>query len=278
MNNLLAPNNNIDFPPNKARKEGYVLDFNEEFLSDRIDTSKWIPYYLPQWSSRESSRPNYYFSNGNLVLTITQNQKPWCPEFNGDVKCSSLQTGTYSGKLGSNKGQHKFNPKCIVREEQVSEKKYLPKYGFFEIRAKMPASASNVAALWMIGYEEQPEQSAEICIVEVKGVNVKEESAIIGYGIHKFNDPSLKEEFFEDQFDIDVTKFHIYSVAWEQDKVDFYIDNKLIRSIKQAPRYPMQFMLNIYELPLDSKGGLDLIYPKEFVIDYIRGYSKEQKI
>lgn len=265
------------FPPNPIEKQGHTLEFQDEFELSVLNTDNWIPCYLPQWSSREKSRPNYHFSDGNLVLEITDDQQPWCPEFNGEVKCSSLQTGLYAGPLGTDKGQHKFNEKCIVREEQISHKKYLPQYGYLEIRAKVPDTVSNVAAFWMIGYEEQPEQSAEICIVEIKGCNVEKESSIIGYGIHRFNDPALEEAFHEERFNMDVTQFHIYAADWGPEKVDFYIDNKLIRSIKQSPAYPMQFMLNIYELPTGKeKIGSDLIYPKEFTIDYIRGYRKIQ--
>lgn len=264
-----------DFPPNPVDRKGYIIEFNDEFDGSEIDENKWITYYLPQWSSRENSKPKYHFADGNLVLKITEDQKPWCPEFNGEVKCSSIQTGVYAGALGTSKGQHKFNPECVVREEQVNQRTYLPLYGYFEIRAKVPDTRSNVSALWMIGYEENPEESAEICIFEIKGTNIKKDSSVIGYGIHKFNDPKLEEAFYENRFDIDVTQFHIYAAEWTPEKVDFYIDNVLIHSIKQSPDYPMQFMLNIYEVPVDEeKEGKDLIYPKEFAVDYVRGYRK----
>lgn len=256
-------------------KRGYILEFNDEFEGNNIDEDNWIPYYLPQWSSRENSKPSYHFTDSNLVLKITKGQRPWCPEFNGEVKCSSIQTGVYAGVLGTSEGQHKFNPECIVREEQINQRKYLPLYGYFEIKAKVPDTRSNVSALWMIGYEENPAESAEICIFEIKGTNIEKNSSVIGYGIHKFNDPKLEEAFYENRFDIDVTQFHIYAAEWTLEKVDFYIDNVLTHSIKQSPDYPMQFMLNIYEIPIgETKEGKDLIYPKEFTVDYVRGYRK----
>ncbi|MNF30276.1 Glycosyl hydrolases family 16 [compost metagenome] len=266
-----------DYPANPAEKENYILEFNEEFQTPVLDIKKWIPYYLPQWSSRELSKPNYHFHNGNLVLKIAKDQQPWCPEFNGDVKCSSIQTGVFSGKLGSKKGQHRFNTLCEVREEQTNIKKYTPQYGFFEIRAKALDTESNVVALWMIGYEDKPEKSSEICIFEIKGENVNKESAIIGYGIHPFGDPTLQDEFHEDSFAIDVTKYHVYAVEWTPAYVDFYIDNKKVRTIHQSPNYPMQLMLNIYELPIEKvRIGKDNQYPKEFVIDYIRVFQPEK--
>jgi Glycosyl hydrolases family 16 len=271
MNSDLSKN---DFPANSKTKENYVLVFDNDFEELTLNTQNWIPYYLPQWSSREKSKPNYKIKNGQLFLQITDNQQPWCPEFNGEVKCSSIQTGVFAGELGSKIGQHEFfNPTCVVREEQKKEHTFLPKYGYIEIRAKALATKSNVVSLWMIGYEDQPERSAELCVFEVKGWNVKENKAKIGFGIHKFNDPKLKEEFYEEDFELDATKFHVYAAEWADDKVDFFIDNQLIKTIHQSPDYPMQLMLGIYEVPVNQKDKLDLKYPKDFIIDYVRGYS-----
>lgn len=262
-----------NFPPNTIEKKGYIIDFCEEFNNKELDIKKWIPFYLPQWSSREMSQPHFEIRNNYLILKIEKDQKPWCPEFNGNVKCSSIQTGIFSGKKGSNIGQHKINTKCIVREEQQNRYTYLPQYGYFEIRAKSLDSTSNVVALWMIGFEDKPEKSAEICIFEVKGKNVQKNKATIGYGIHKFNDNKLEEAFFEDEFEIDVTKFHTYAVDWTPEKLTFYIDNIKVREINQSPGYPMQLMLGIYEVPVKERNKKDYLYPKEFVIDYVRVYK-----
>lgn len=276
---LIAPQfSKSDFPANPKIKENYRLDFNDDFEQDSINTTNWLPFYLPQWSSRIMSKPNFLIEEGTLILKITENQKPWCPEFNGDVKCSSIQTGIFAGELGTDIGQHKFfnREKCVVREEQKNEFTYLPLYGYFEIRAKAINTASNVVSLWMIGYEDQPERSAELCVFEVKGAASSKNKTQIGYGIHKFNDPLLKEEFYEDTFELDATKFHIYAAEWTPEKIIFYIDNQKIREIKQAPNYPMQLMLGIYELPTEKTNKEDRTYPKKFVIDYVRGYSDKK--
>jgi Glycosyl hydrolases family 16 len=262
-----------DFPPNDITKQNYRLEFNDEFSDTELSNEKWVLHYLPQWSSKEKSKPNYHLANDNLILEITQNQLPWCPEFNGKVKCSSIQTGLFSGKLGSQLGQHRFNPLCVVREEQDTIRKYTPQYGYFEIRARAISTDSNiVVALWMIGFEDTPEKSGEICIVEIKGKNVSQQTSLVGYGIHPFGDETLRDEFYEDTFNVDVTDFHVYAASWTPDKVDFYFDNRKIRSISQSPHYPMQIMLNIYELPVEHPIQHNS-YPKQFEIDYIRAYK-----
>lgn len=254
--------------------EKYQMVFSDEFNIGKLDTNKWIPFYLPQWSSRKQSKPNYHFEKDCLCLDITKNQQPWCPEFNGYVKCSSLQTGVFSGPVGSNIGQHRFfHPAPIVREAQEPQHTYLMHYGYIEIRAKAIRSPSNVVALWMIGYEDEPQRSAELCIVEVKGWQAQDREALIGYGIHRFNDPELEEAFYEDQHAIDVKDFHVYGADWKKDRVDFYIDGKKVRTILQSPAYPMQLMLSVYEIPDQQKRNGGHTAPASFCIDYVRCYE-----
>lgn len=261
-----------DFPSNPIDKPRYKLEWNDEFEVPELDSSKWLPYYLPHWSSRERSAPNYSFREGTLALQITEDQKPWCPEFDGEVKASCIQTGLFAGPVGSKLGQLQFNPDLVVREAQRNVQFYIPQYGYFECRAKGIITAGNHISLWMIGYEDTPEKCGEINMFEIFGKDTSAVSAKVKYGIHSWKDPNLTEEFCEDLLDIDVTKFHIYAHEWAPTHIDFYVDNQKIRRIHQSPNYPMQFMLAIYELP-EGKGNDP--YPKEFVVDYVRAYQPE---
>lgn len=268
--------NDSGFNVNPVKKDGYKLVFEDDFNHHKLNLQNWFPFYLPQWSSRIKATPNYFIKDSQLALQITQDQQPWCPEFNGNVKCSSIQTGVYAGPLGSTLGQHGvFNKACRVREEQEPVQLYTPQYGYVEIRAKAIQSSNNVVSLWMIGYEDKPERSAEICVVEVKGWNVFADEAIIGYGIHQFNDPKLKEAFYEELFPIDVREFHVYAVEWKKESTRFFIDHQLVRELNQAPDYPMQLMLGIYEVSTQHDPANDPPYPKSFLVDYVKGYVKE---
>lgn len=263
-----------DFPPNPLDKTGYVLEFHDEFEDNALDTRKWLPYYLPQWSSRASSAPNYTFTPSNLVLQITDNQAPWCPEFDGEVIVSSIQTGLFAGDVGSTIGQHRFKDVCVVREAQENIQLYTPQYGYFEARAKAVANPRNMVALWMIGYEDTPEKSGEIAIFEIFGKTMTASSAQINYGVHPWADTSLTDEFYKDVLPIDATRYHIYAAEWTPTQIDFFVDNVKIRTIQQSIHYPMQFMLNIYELPMiHPEPDAPQAYPKNFVVDYIRAYQ-----
>lgn len=266
-----------DFPANPLQKTGYMLEFNDEFDGAIIDSNKWVPYYLPHWSSRSLSAPRYFFDESNLVLQITRDQPPWCPEFDGEIRCSSIQTGAFSGPVGSEVGQHKFNKRCIVREAQPNIQKYTPQYGYFEFRARGVNSKTNHVALWMIGYEDAPERSGEIAICEIMGAHVSKTKSRVGYGVHPWGDPNLNDEFYEEFLPIDATHYHLYGLEWTPTQIDFYLDNVKIRTIHQSPNYSMQFMLSIYERPFKDEGvGINDSsppYPKRFIIDYFRAYQ-----
>jgi Glycosyl hydrolases family 16 len=262
-----------DFPANPLAKPGYILEWNDEFGDPELDARKWLPYYLPHWSSSEQSRASYAFRDGTLVLQITQHQQPWCPEFDGEVKASCIQTGLFAGPVGSKQGQLHFDPNLVVREAQTNVQLYTPLYGYFECRAKGVATPGNHVALWMIGYEDTPERSGEMCMFEIFGKDVSTTTTKVGYGIHPWGDANLTDEFYQDVLNIDATRFHVYAHEWTPTHIDVFVDNQKIRTINQSPDYPMQFMLSIYELP---GGDRNAAYPREFVIDYIRAYRPER--
>lgn len=231
-----------------ADMDGYTLLMCDDFDEKQLNTDYWLPTYLPQWSSRKNTIPSYTIQNSILSLYIADTQEPWCPEWNGSVRVSNLQTGVFSGEIGSSVGQHHFTEGLIVREFQPRELKITPLYGYIECRVRCHISKENVAALWMIGVEETPEQSSEICLFELKGWQAAEKSAVIGYGIHSFGDPNLVDEFYEHHFDICVSDWNVYSVKWEEQQIAFYLNGEKIRVIHQSPNYPMQLMLNLYDL------------------------------
>lgn len=260
-----------DFPANPIEKSGYILDFQDEFDAPTLNLDNWLPYYLPQWSSRAQTAPRYMIEDSKLVLQIEANQQPWCPEFDGDVKVSSLQTGVFSGAEGTQVGQHRFNEALLVREAQSTQRTYTPQYGYFEVRAKASALRGSLSTLWMIGFEDEPEKSGGIDMFELFGEHITPQSTQVSYGIYPWSDPHLSEEAFQDDISIDARQFHIYALEWSPTHVDFYIDNIKRRTIHQSPAYPMQFMLGTYELPI--KGEMPRDYPKRFEIDYVRGYQ-----
>ena len=130
-----------------------------------------------------------------------------------------------------------------------------------------------MVALWLIGYEDEPERSAEICVCEIFGRDVGPDRALVGMGVHPFGDPHIVDDFSVESLPIDAREFHVYAAEWTPEQVAFFVDGELIKTVRQSPAYPMQLMLGIYEFPLeDERETRTSGYPKAFVVDYVRGY------
>ena len=260
-------------PPDTLSTVGYELEIEDDFRGSRLNDRLWIPHYLPHWSSRAASAARYSLRDGALRLVIEPDQPPWCPEFDGWLRVSSLQTGAFAGPRGSDIGQHRFRKGLVVREEQENRALYTPRYGLFELRARAIDDPNTMVSLWMIGYEDEPRRSAEICVFEIFGRDVKAGHAAVGMGVHPFGDDAIVDEFAAEDVAIDAGDFHTYAAEWTPDRVSFHVDGRLVKVVRQSPGYPMQFMLGIYEFAdgpaLRSRADL---YPKEFVIDWFRGY------
>jgi hypothetical protein len=245
---------------------GEILEFSDDFRGPALDRSKWLPYYVPHWSSRAATAAFAQTGPGGLVLSIAPGQQPWLPEFDGPLRVSSIQTGEFAGPLGSGRGQLRFKPGLTVREEQPTERLFVPHHGRFEMRARMELHPGQLGALWMIGFEDEPDRSGEITIMEIFGDSVDGESAELGHGIKAVNDPRLVTDFAASRLDFSPADFHVYGALWDDDGDSFYFDGRLLRRVPQSPAYPMQFMLNVYELTPSAAP------PPLMQVDWLRGY------
>ena len=247
---------------------GYVLDREDRFEGATLDAGMWIPSHLAHWSSAAQAAARYRLDDGHLELRVAHDQPPWCPEFDGGTRVSSLQTGSFSGPLGSTTGQHRFNDRAVVREVQPLRRLYTPHRGIIEMRARVLVDVDSMAALWMIGVEEVPERSGEICVCEIFGRDVADGGAGIGMGIHPFGDPSLEDDFAVVRVPIDVRAWHGYAVEWTADRVGFFVDGEEVRTVPQSPDYPMQLMLGVYDF---GDPQPDRPEPR-IIVDHVRGY------
>jgi ketosteroid isomerase-like protein len=250
----------------------YELEFEDTFEGGSLDPDKWVPHYLPQWSTRERSAARYELDGRCLRLRIEEDQEPWCPELDGEVRVSSLQTGVFAGSLGSGVGQHRFSAEAVVREEQRSVRLYTPQYRRIELRARALDDPDSMVALWMIGYEDEPARSAEICVCEIFGRDVHADHTAVGMGVHPFGDPGIVDEFSAEAVAIDARELHRYSAEWTPELVAFSVDGELVKTVHQSPAYPMQLMLGIYEFPSERGERQAGRYPKEFVVESVRGF------
>ncbi len=223
---------------------------DERFAGPALDEEVWTPSYLPAWSSRAAARATYEMGPGGLRLSLPGDHPRWCPDLHEEpLRVSAVQSGNWSGPVGSTRGQQPFRDGLVVREEQPACWGFTPHLGRVEVECRAVIGPRSMFSAWMVGIEDVPERSGEICLVEVFGDTVAEGRAAVGSGIHPFRDPALREEFSADPMEIDVAESHRYAVEWQPGRVDFLVDGERIRTAGQAPGYPMQLIIGLFDFP-----------------------------
>lgn len=242
----------------------------EEFDGPHLDRTRWVPYHLPQWSSRALAAARYTLADGALVLRVDPDQPPWCPWLDGTTRVSSLQTGVRSGPVGSTDGQHRFSPDAVVREEQPTQMLFTPSSGVVTVRAAFPADPDAMAAVWLVGVEDEPHRSGEICVAEVFGRDVAPGRALVGTGVHPFGDSDLVDDVAQVPVEVDVTEPHEWAVRWTAGRVETFVDGRPLRVVDQAPDYPVQLMVGLYDFAPPERCGART---PTFRVEHVHAYA-----
>ncbi|MDL2215035.1 glycoside hydrolase family 16 protein [Dysgonomonas sp. OttesenSCG-928-M03] len=158
------------------------------------------------------------------------------------------------------------------------------KYGYFEMKAKMPTGRGTWAAFWMLpkDFTEWP-LDGEIDIMEYVGYKPN----ITHSTIHTstYNHKEHTEKSGEKSIQNAQTDFHIYALEWTEDEITGYVDGKSYFSFKndkKSNKKTWPFAVPFYvKLNLAVGGnwggveGIDTnIFPAHYEIDYVRVYQK----
>jgi hypothetical protein len=243
--------------------------FDERFAGG-LDPAVWTPAYLPGWSSRAEAAATWSVDADGLHLTIPPEQPLWCAgDHEPALRVSGVQSANRSGPVGSTDGQQPFRPGQTVREEQPTVLGFVPGDGTVEVECRARIGPSAMFSAWLIGLEDAPERCGEICLVEVFGDTVAGAHAAVGSGIKAFRDPRLVEDFLAEPRDLDVTAWHTYAARRTPGRVELAIDGVTTRTLYQAPEYPMQLMIAVFDFPEHS--AHDPADVPELVVRRVRG-------
>ncbi|WP_203581035.1 GNAT family N-acetyltransferase [Microbacterium hibisci] len=252
--------------------DGREPDLDERFDEGVLDEKVWWPYYLPHWSSRGRAAARYSVAPDALELVIDADTAPWSPEFDGGNRVSHLQTGQFSGGLGTAVGQHRFRDGLVVREEQPERRLHLPRFGVIEVRMAAVRHPDTMVACWPIGFEDAPERSGELCIAEIFGRELDDEGGWVGVGVKAQHDPRLRDDFEKIRVTGDLTEMHDYAVEWTPDALRFFIDHRWVKTVRQTIDYPVQLMLDLYEFPRADGGRDTAALPHTLRVERVRTF------
>lgn len=224
----------------------------EAFDGADLDPTRWKPSYLPAWASREENAARWRLTGSSLLLSVDPDQGLWCAEAHETpMRTSTIASGDWSGPLGSGRGPQPFRDGLVVREEQPRFTGWLVDGGHLEIRCRMSLSPRSMAALWLAGWDEDPDDAGELCVVEVFGdaLGTDPPAAAVGVGIKAKDDPRLREDFAAPRLPIDVADWHTYRVDWDEREARFAVDGEIVRRCPDPPTYPMVLMVGVFDFP-----------------------------
>lgn len=159
------------------------------------------------------------------------------------------------------------------------------RHGRIEVRAKLPRGRGVWPAIWMLGSDRSAGWPAcgEIDIMEYVGFEPDTIHGTVHTG--KYNHVKKTQRGATVQVPAPYQDFHLYSVEWDDAKIDFLVDGKKYHSFPNERTGPDAWPFDkpcylILNLAIGgawggAKGVDTTIFPQEFRIDYVRVYQKQ---
>lgn len=251
-----------------------MRSFDERFRGPGLDRTLWVPEYLPHWTTPERSAARSAFRDDGLELRIDADQPAWRDE-DGGMRVSHLQTGSWSGPLGSSSGQHRHRPDgLVVRTPQEERRLWAPSAGSLTVTASASPDPDCMLGIWLVGFEaDGQEQSGELCVAELFGDRIGPAGSVVRTGVKAHHDPRLTDEIEDVALPIDATRPHDYGVEWGTDGARFLVDGLVVARTEQVLRYPLMLMLDLFEFRPDVPAD-GAAYPKRALVHRVIGIDR----
>jgi len=242
--------------------DGYTLIWQDEFTADALNTSDWtyeIGNGCPNncgWGNNESQyyrQENTSIVSGNLIIT---------------AKKQNYEGSEYTSSRLVTKGKQQF------------------KFGRIDIRAALPQGQGIWPALWMLGSNIDAAgwpASGEIDIMELTGDLPNRVVGTVHYGANLAQHGYKSVSKFAASGDSYQEKYHVYSINWENNLVQFLIDDEVYSTITPADLngqpWPFnKFFFFIFNVAVGGNwpGYPDSStkFPQYLIVDYVRVFQK----
>ena len=245
---------------------GYALVWSEEFDGDGLpDSSKWrydtemnkAGWYHGELQYYAAGRlENSRVSDGKLVITAHKEALASEPDYGGQAYTSA---------------------------RLITRGKASWKYGFFEIRAKLPCGVGTWPAIWTLGTNEDEAiwpANGEIDIMEQVGKLPTEINATLHMTATAGTAGITEMTTVADA----CTTFHNYQLTWTEDKLVIGVDNAPYFTYANPgtgkaswPYDSPQYLLLNLAIGGEMAGSIvdDSIFPRQMEVDYVRVYQKQ---
>lgn len=264
-----------------SQDTGWELTFEDNFKGDKLDESNWFPGYrlgrvayykqigYPNAHTRgwQPNPPLAHYDIVDGILNLRVDKDLPKRDMTTSMTVSALTSAIYQ-----------YNETTGEFRDHV---KFKQKYGWWEMRCRMPVSGSGAyTAFWLhsVGARNQ-EYSPE-------GVR-QERSSALEIDIFEW----LGKKPHENQFNVHFTKngsklfecphdmteaFHTWAINWEDGKITWNLDGKPIHIYEgPTPTGEMYLLMAMFQTG-GWVGEIDenLPYPLDFEIDYVKVWKK----
>jgi beta-glucanase (GH16 family) len=229
---------------------GWQMTFHDEFNGTTLNTHKWNTCYW--WATTGC-------------------------KLNGDMEIQWYQTDdviTRKGKLRLRAQRRSMNGYNYTAGMVSSHDKYSFKYGYIEMRAKMPKGSGLWPAFWLIP-QRRNVWPPELDVMEYLGhdpqgvymtIHYKTANGKANSGTY-WNGPDFSADY------------HTFAMQWEPDRIVWYIDGverKRYEVAANIPAEPLYIVANLAVGPAWKNMPPDrTTFPKYYLIDYIRVWQRK---
>lgn len=240
----------------------------EDDFSGGLSADRWVPHYLPHWTVPARSQARYGTTAEGIELRIEADQLDWRPE-DAPLRVSNLQTGEFSGPLGSMRGTHRHRPDgLVVRTETPERLLFAPSRGRIDITVRASTDDGCMLAAWLVGTEHLSDADAgEICVFEIDADAVGRTTRARS-GVKAHHDPRMTTDMTEVVLPFDASEPHTWTVIWGEGETVIGCEGEILRRIAQAPDYPLLLLIDLFET-----GGPGGRYPKRATLRRVRAWA-----
>lgn len=246
----------LQSPPDNGN---WAWVFREEFDSSVLNKERWTTCY---WWNKDG------------CTNLGNNELQWYLPKNVNVADGQLRLRAQPEPVPGHEGRiFPYTSGMVTTGRDYSE---LPRparvaflYGYFEIRAKVPAGKGLWPALWLL--PESRESRPEIDILEVLGDTPDK----LRMHFHYLNGDGEKVSVGETVPTSDLSKdWHVYGLRWDQNAIVWYLDGVEQWRFTDTKHIPKERMYLIINLAVGGKWPGDpdekTLFPADFLIDYVR--------
>ena len=236
--------------------DNYELVWSDEFNSNYLDTNTWN-YEIGTGSWGWGNNEQQYYTDRNIKVS------------NGTMKITAKRED-YGGM--------KYTSSRITTKNKKNFK-----YGKIEARIKMPKFKGVWPAFWMLGANQDSvgwPKCGEIDIMEA----INDENLVYGT-LHWFNDPGNNNADSGSSVAVaDRTEYHVYGVEWTADKLRWYVDGKVYRTMDVSNDSFSEVRKEYFVIFNMAIGGQwpgydidETAFPATMEVDWVRAYKKVEE-